>query len=60
MTGREARLNACIKQLRRERDEMLKSLNEALDAWEYSASYKGEYLEEKHGDRERVSELRAF
>jgi hypothetical protein len=33
---------------------------EALDEWEDCIPYKGNYLAAKHGDRERIAELRAL
>lgn len=38
--------------------EILKDLSEALDEWEYSSLYKGDYLRKKHGDLERIREIR--
>jgi hypothetical protein len=35
-------------------------LGEALDEWECAGSYKGDYLVWKHGDAERIAELRAL
>ena len=34
-------------------------LQEALLEWEYNSQYKGEYLQKKHGDIERIAEIRA-
>lgn len=36
------------------------ALEEALDGWEESAQYKGEYLAKKHGDADRINELRTL
>lgn len=45
----------------RERAEALaRALEEALEAWEYAAKYKGEYLADKHGDFEDIARLRAL
>lgn len=35
-------------------------LAEALDEWAYASGYKGEYLAEKHGDAERIGEMRGL
>jgi len=32
---------------------------EALSEWDYASQYKGDYLRKKHGDVERIDELRA-
>ena len=34
-------------------------LQEALLEWEYSSQYKGEHLQKKHGDLERIAEIKA-
>jgi hypothetical protein len=40
-------------------DSFIKAvLCEALDEWEYASQYKGKYLQIKHGDLERIEEIR--
>lgn len=34
------------------------ALSEALDEWAYSSGYKGDSLQSRHGDLERIAELR--
>lgn len=36
---------------------LMECLQEALEAWKDAASYKGEFLAEKHGDHERIAEI---
>ena len=36
------------------------ALTEALDEWAYASQYKGEHMAKKHGDAERIAELRAL
>ena len=37
---------------------LLQALKEALDEWDNASLYKGDYLREKHGDVDRIAELR--
>jgi hypothetical protein len=48
-----------LQSLRDERDRLRTFLDEALEEWEYSCQYKSEYLREKHGDLERIAEIKA-
>lgn len=34
------------------------ALQEAIDEYAYAVSYKGEYLAKKHGDTERIAQMR--
>lgn len=43
-----------------EKARLADALEEALDGWEYAASYKGDYLRNKHGDAEDIARLRAL
>lgn len=43
--------------IRRDR-QLLDALDEAIDGWEYAASYKGAFLAKKHGDAEDIARLR--
>lgn len=37
---------------------LLDALEEALNGWEYAASYKSDFLRKKHGDAEDIARLR--
>lgn len=41
-----------------ENERLRAALDEALEGWAEGAEYKGDYLAKKHGDRERIAELR--
>lgn len=41
-------------------DALEDALREALDGWEESSSYKGDYLREKHNDLEQISVYRGL
>jgi uncharacterized protein CbrC (UPF0167 family) len=47
-----------IAQLEEERDELILSLKECTDSFEYYAQYAGDYLQEKHGVANEVKRYR--
>ena len=40
--------------------QLEQALLEAIEAWEYAAEYKGEHLQNKHGDDDEIARLRAI
>ena len=40
--------------------ELEQALLDAIEAWEYAAEYKGEHLQNKHGDADEIARLRAI
>jgi hypothetical protein len=49
-----------VRKMRERIAELEAALSEAIDCWEDSANYKGDYLKEKHGDAEGIALARAI
>jgi hypothetical protein len=47
-----------VERLSRKRESLRFWLTEAINEWEYAASYKGEHFREKHGDDAKILALR--
>ena len=54
------RAEASAATLKAELNALREALKEALNEWEYASQYKGDYLARKHGDSERITDLRAL
>lgn len=50
---------ALISDLRKRVVDLQDALSEAIEGWEEGASYKGEYLAQKHRDAEGIAKARA-
>jgi len=53
------RLRSRLQQAEAIAEEAEVIAKEALREWDYASVYKGDYLRKKHGDVERIDELRA-
>ena len=53
-------LSAEVQRLREREAALVAIAREALDEWAYCAQYKSDFLRAKHGDDERVAELRGL
>tara|TARA_R110002096_G_scaffold66682_2_gene162186 strand:- start:17882 stop:18217 length:336 start_codon:yes stop_codon:yes gene_type:complete len=53
-----SRMQKTIGELRGKLSAITAALEEALDEWEYSSQYKGDYLQEKHHDLDAIREMR--